>query len=72
MKKTVITIAALIAGTMATPFNAVAVVPQPQRTVEEFIEIYQNSEEEYDFNLDGVVDMKCYTERAVDKHPKIW
>ena len=27
-----------------------------------------------DFNCDGTIDskVKCYTERAVDKHPKIW
>ena len=78
MKKTVMTSAVLIASTMATPFNAVAVVPQPQKTVEEFIEIYRNSEEEFDFNLDGVVDTidaKCvltrYAELVVGKDTSV-
>ena len=78
MKKTVLTIAVLIASTTATPFNAVAVVPQPQKTVEEFIEIYRNSEEEFDFNLDGVVDTidaKCvlthYAELVVGKNTSV-
>ena len=78
MKKTVMTIAILLASAMATPFNAAAIVPQPQKTVEEFIEIYRNSEDQFDFNLDGVVDTidaKCvltrYSELVVGKNTNV-
>ncbi|MBP5361477.1 MAG: hypothetical protein J6Y71_00375 [Ruminococcus sp.] len=67
MNRIAILFSAVISSAMAAPFNSLAVVPQPQKTVEEFIVIYRNSEDEFDFNLDGVVDTidaKCVLTRC--------
>ena len=78
MKKTAMTIAMLTASAIVKPFNVVAVEPQPQKTVEEFIEIYRNSENEFDFNLDGAVNaidakfvLTRYSELVVGKNTNV-
>lgn len=56
MKKISALMSAVLAGLLAVHYSVIATAAQPQRTVEEFIEIYRDSEDDYDFNLDGDVD----------------